>query len=257
MEFQKNLVLKSNKYTYSFYTLAFLVLTQSALFSQMINLVGGDSSRKCKIEIANIVLQNSIHNKMVYGADGEFTRNNSFFTGLALRVHSKKTAMRISVLGYEESYDFDPSNTFNNSPSGLFDEPVFMFDPQFLNSVLRKTVEAKLGLQAAIFNARLSSYVFGDIGYRYVNESRFYTYTTISQNVETIHNVLEHAKAQFIALHTGVGLRYQFTSHFYGAYECSAVGGYLMRESDRKGRFADAMPMINYIPAQFMFGIYF
>lgn len=227
------------------------------LQAQLINFVGGDSAYSNKFEIGVIAYVNSIHEKMVYDADGEFERKNCFAPGIAMRLHRKHISFRTSFLGYSDTYNFEPSNTASNGFREPLFEPAIPFEMAAVSSVLKKTFESKLGIQVALFEKRLSSYLFMDLGYRYVAEKRIYTFIQNPGQNQITRSAMEKANQRYAAVHSGIGFRYQFNPWLSCAYECSMSGGISSKSSNRKGRESSSAPLFNYMPALFLVSLYF
>ena len=234
-----------------------LLLAVAPLSAQVMDFSGGDSAHTSKFEIAVISYINSFHEKMVYGADDEFVRKNYYAPGLAMRFHRKHLSFRTSFVTYGETYDFEPSTQPANGFSGPFFEPAIPFEVASTDAVLQKTYETKFGIQVALFEKRLSSYLFMDAGYRYVSEKRFYTFIQNPGPSQITWSAMEKASQRYAALHAGLGLRYQFTPWLFCAYECSMSGGISARKSNRKGRESSSATLFNYVPALFLMGLYF
>lgn len=235
---------------------AFLLAIEP-LRAQLIQFAGGDSAYRTKFEIAAIVYVNSIHEKMVYDAEGEFVRKNCYAPGFAMRFHRKHISFRTSFLGFSDTYNFDPANNL----SSVGREPLFgqiiPFEVGSVTSVLKKTFETKLGIQVGIFEKRLSSYLFMDLGYRYVSEKHIYTYVQNPGPNQITMSAMEKANQRYAALHSGIGFRYQFNPWLSCAYECSMSGGISSKSSNRKERESSSTPLYNYVPALFLVSLYF
>lgn len=234
-----------------------LLLAFAPLKAQIINFAGGDSAYSNKFEIGVISFVNSIHERMVYGAEGEFVRNNYYAPGIVMRFHRRHISYRTSFLSYSNAYEFEPRSNPTGALNGPFFEPAFPFEFEALTSVLQKTYETKFGLQIALFEKRLSSYLFMDLGYRYVSEKRMFNYMQTQGPSQITVSAMEKATERYAALHSGIGLRYQFTSWLSCAYECSMSGGISTKSSNRKGRESVSAPLFNYVPALFLVSLYF
>jgi hypothetical protein len=234
-----------------------LVIIIVPLKAQLLNFAGGDSAFTNKFEIGVISFVNTIHEKMVYGAEGEFVRNNHYAPGITIRFHRKHISFRTSFLSFTNSYEFEPRSNPSGGGTGGFFEPFMHFESAALTSVLQKTYETKFGLQIALFEKRLSSYLFMDVGYRYVSEKRIYNYLQNQGPSQITVSAMEKANERYTALHSGIGLRYQVNSWLSCAYECSMSGGISTKSSNRKGRESSSATLFNYVPALFLMSLYF